>query len=507
MESNDELMKLTYSSSIDKLKESNSSFDTGVLRVAYVGKNRNGSSISKEVFERSMGTIYNCPIVCNYNRDDDEIGSHDMEVVMKNDVPTLENLTQPVGVIPESANYWWETIEDDSGSHEYLCIDALIWKRQEAYSKIKDNDITDESMEIRVQDGHMEDGIYVIDAFEFLAFCLLETAEPCYESASLAVFSAGNFTEKYAEMMEDFKAAFKEVTVSNETDINLKFDSEGGKETLEQKKALAAEYGFELETLDFSVEEMDIDELREKFKAMKAEVPVPAAEPHEDFALESELRDELHAALSVEQIETPWGPDQHYYLWDYDPDVSEVYARDTVDWNLYGFPYSMDGDHVVIDFAAKKRMKLAVVPFDEGSKADPAPAMFAKIVDKYAENDSSWAEKYQEILAKVELLEPEVNELRQYKQDKLDSERAAGAEAIFNAFTDLNGVEAFEALKNDCSQFSIEELEDKCFAIRGRNAVQKFSTNTQKPPRLPVEKNKNESEPYGGLFAKFPPNR
>lgn len=77
-------LRLTYSSSVERLREVNSSFDSGVLKVAYAGKNRNGSSISKEAFERSIHTIYNCPIVCNYNREEDMIGSHDMEVVSKN---------------------------------------------------------------------------------------------------------------------------------------------------------------------------------------------------------------------------------------------------------------------------------------------------------------------------------------------------------------------------------------------------------------------------------------
>ena len=108
-------MKITYSSSVEKLCEVNSSFDAGVLKVAYVGKNRNGSSISKEAFERSMSTIYNCPIVCNYNRERDEIGSHDVEIVMKDGSARIVNITQPVGVIPESAKYWWECFEDDSG--------------------------------------------------------------------------------------------------------------------------------------------------------------------------------------------------------------------------------------------------------------------------------------------------------------------------------------------------------------------------------------------------------
>ena len=131
-------MRIVFSSGISNLVEKNSSFDSGVLRVAYTGKNRNNSFISKETYERCIQSIYNCPIVCNYDGETDTIGSHDIELVSTDDGGMkIVNITQPVGVIPESAKYWWEEIEDNSGVHEYLCVDALIWKRQEAYRKIK----------------------------------------------------------------------------------------------------------------------------------------------------------------------------------------------------------------------------------------------------------------------------------------------------------------------------------------------------------------------------------
>lgn len=131
-------MRIVFSSGISNLVEKNSSFDSGVLRVAYTGKNRNNSFISKETYERCIQSIYNCPIVCNYDRETDTIGSHDIELVSTDDGGMkIVNITQPVGVIPESAKYWWEEIEDNSGVHEYLCVDALIWKRQEAYRKSK----------------------------------------------------------------------------------------------------------------------------------------------------------------------------------------------------------------------------------------------------------------------------------------------------------------------------------------------------------------------------------
>ena len=50
-------MRIVFSSGISGMTESNASFDEGVLRVAYVGKNRNNSFISKETFERCIEKI------------------------------------------------------------------------------------------------------------------------------------------------------------------------------------------------------------------------------------------------------------------------------------------------------------------------------------------------------------------------------------------------------------------------------------------------------------------
>ena len=299
-------MSIVFSSGISSLTERNSSFDSGVLRVCYTGRNRNNSFISKETFERCMPSIYNCPIVCRYDRDTDTIGSHDMELVETDDGGMrIVNITQPVGVVPESAKYWWEEIEDDSGLHEYLCVDVLIWKRQEAYKKIKEDGITDESMEISVKEGGMVDGVYVIKRFEFTAFCLLGTAEPCYESASLELFSRDDFKTQLAEMMQEFKEAFSLAQSPEGVGISQNY-SEGGEEVLDEKKALAAQYGLDIDKLGFSLEDFSLEELRAKFEEMKAAEPAApaagAAQNPENFALEGQFRNELIAALEAEKV-------------------------------------------------------------------------------------------------------------------------------------------------------------------------------------------------------------
>lgn len=520
----DEHLKITYSSSIEKLCKVNSSFDMGVLKVAYHGRNRNGSSISKEAFENSMSTIYNCPVVCNYNRERDEIGSHDMEIVMKDGSPKLVNITQPVGVIPESAKYWWERFEDDSGEHEYLCVDALIWKRQEAYEKIKDNKITNESMEIRVKDGHMEDGVYVIESFEFNAFCLLETAEPCYESASLAMFGMDVFKEKYAEMMEEFKKSFKKVNTSLGADIYPQNPMGGGEKHLKEKIKLLGKFGLSVDQLDFDIETMSAEELEIELNARfnkgdHAEAP-DGGHGGDIFSLSGEqFRDELIGALGAEKVYTEWGEMCRYLYCDYDPETLAVFCFDTEDWKLYGFRYSMNGDNIIIDFESKKRKKFSIVDFDEGNSDFSYKEMFAVVAETSAsaraaklntEFEAAKTElegKYSTASNTINTMNQELEELRRYKQQKLRDERAAEEGAVFAMFTDLNGVEAFEQLKGNCSELSIEELEDKCFAIRGRNSTHNFSANKQKTPRLPIDKAKQADEPYGGIFVEFPPNK
>lgn len=544
-------MKITYSSSIDKLCEVNSSFDSGVLKVAYVGRNRNGSSISKETFEKCIKTIYNCPIVCNYNRERDEIGSHDVDVVSKDGAVKLVNITQPVGVIPESAKYWWEKVEDATGVHEYLCVEAIIWKRQEAYEKIKENVITDESMEIKVRSGFTDDaGVYVIESFEFLAFCLLETAEPCYESASLEMFGMDDFRKKYAEMMEEFKQNFKKVNSSLEVDIHPQNYSEGGEKLLEQKMELLAKFGLTVDDLDFDIESMSVEELEmelnKKSKSGTKEDDEQDDSPNDEsgnegddgddnddsedpskpeqqsqYSLSGEqFRSSLIDALSSETVHYEWGDMCRYIYCDYDSETCEVYCYDVEDnWNLYGLSFSMNGDNVVIDFEHKKRKKISIVDFDEGDPEFSYKQMFESVVANSVSRKASelnaqfeatkteLEEKYNTASNTIKEMNTELNELRQYKQQKVDDERAADEGAVFAMFADLNGIEAFEALKGNCSELSIDELEDKCFAIRGRNATHTFSAQKQKSTRLPVEKRTMDGEPYGGLFVEFPPKR
>jgi len=512
------VVHMSYSSSLSSLCEKNSSFDTGVLRIAYHGKNRNGSYISKETFERCIDTMYNCPIVCNYDRETDSIGGHDMELVA-NESGDLKivNVTVPVGVIPESSRHFWSVVEEEDGTtNEYLCADILVWKRQEAYNKIKEDGITSHSMELTVKDGEMENGVFVIKDFEFTAFCLLgEDHEPCFESSALSLFAYDELKQQMAQMMSELKESFTSVTPPDGDDNTHPhiISMEGGEKVLEEKLALVAEYGLDVNDLEFSIEDFSLEELKEKFEAEKnmesAVDPVePAEEPAvvQEFELNSQMCEEIRCAVEAEMVERSWGKMPRYSVVDFDADAKMVYCFDADDhWRLYGFTFSMNGDNVVVDFESKKRMKFAIVDFDEGEQAMPFDSIFEQISTQYTANDTQWSEKYQAASDTIASMEDELGTLRQFKTDTEKAANDAALEEVFAQFEDLVGVEEFDALKEDCANYEPATLEGKCFALRGRhNTVVKYSMNT-KNPRIVVDKTAPPNEPYGGLFVKYPP--
>lgn len=500
-----EVLNITYASSLTDLCEVNHSFDSGILRIAYVGDNRNHSSISKEVFERCLPTIYNCPVVCNYDRESDTLGGHDMEIVASENGLRLVNVTQPVGVIPQGAKVFWETVEEDDGiSHEYLCAEALIWKRQEAYRKIKEDGITAQSMEITIKDGAKVDGIYHIKDFEFTAFALIG-CEPCYESASLA-FAKQDFKQQLSEMMLELKDTLQQVNTSEDVDNKSKFSMEGGTEDLD-KKQLIEKYGIDIETLDFSIDDFSVEELEEKFKAM-TETDPEGGEPQDgSFSLTSNVVEEIHSQLALEKVQREWGESCRYCYVDCDFEKTEVYAWDTNDWLLYGFTYTVNGDSVKVDFDTKKRMKYAIEEFDEGTQESNIAGVFTEMEAQFTQKVTEASEleaKFTEVSAQVETMSAELEELRTFKKGIEDNAAEQARNEIFAKFDEeLVGIEAYENLKADCEKFSLEELEDKCYAIRGRNMKANFNLEPQGAPKLPVDRTGKEKLPYNGIFEKY----
>lgn len=496
-------MRLQFESSIENIREINKSFSSGTMRICYAGRNRNGSFLSRESIERAIPTMFNCPVVCNYSVEDDSIGGHDMAV--KRDASgemRLIHLTEPVGVVPSGASYGWTTVTDDRGEErEYLTADVILWKRSNAFAKLSEDGVEGQSMEIAIDRGVMEEGVLRIEDFTFTAFCLLgEDHPPCFEDAALELFDRDRSRERFAEMMDEYKQLF---TMSQPEKVVInEIKTEGGDEPLDEKNELLQEPEMTPDQLDFSV-----DEPQEETGAAQA-VEEPAAEEagQEAFALQGQIRDSLCEAVSAEQVETAWGQMPRYCMLDYDPDIPEVYCEDREDWKIYGFRYTMDGDAVSVDFNSKTRKKFAFVDFDEGEQTSLFASAFAKAAESTEQIKADYAElegKYTASAQQLKDVMDELEELRAFRQNAEDTAARAAREDIFAQFSDLNGLEEFEALREQAGDFTLEELEEKCFAMRGRNVQAKFEAAPRAPKIMAHEEERKNDEPYGGLFVRY----
>lgn len=490
------IVHLTFASSLLQLCENNSTFDSGVLRVAYHGKNRNRSSISKESFEKAIKSMRNCPVVAHYDRDTDSLGGHDVEVVGDGDGNfDIVNLTQPVGVVPESAKYWWENVEEDDGTiHEYLFTEVLLWKRQEAYKKLKEDGITAHSMEINVNEGHKEDGVFVIDDFEFTAFTLIGVT-PCFEQSALELFSLSAFKQQFSEMMQDYK----ETLINNgSSEEGHNQDNVPGINFEKGDVGTLAEMEFEqIET----VEEPEVQAQEIETEPVEEQEPA-SPEAADDYALNSNLEEEIMTAVrDIETVEYDWGKMSRYFCVDYDIEANEVYVFDSVeDWRLFGFAYSMNGDNVEIDVESKRRKKFVIADFDEGEQLNPLAGVFQMIND----NANDAASKYAEATATIESMTEELNSLREFKQTAEYNAKVANIQEVLDKFTVLDGNEAFAKLVEESMNYEPEELEDKCYALLGRTGlVQKFSSNNEASPKIQIQREADPQEPYGGLFLEY----
>lgn len=217
-----------------------------------------------------------------------------------------------------------------------------------------------------------------------------------------------------------------------------------------------------------------------------------------NFALMAgQLAEELYRALAAETYHDDfWNEDcRRYWYIDCDTETMKVYAEDWKNDVLCAFDFTMNGDNVVIDFASYKRQKIQFADFDEGEQTT---AMFGKA-----------REAMKEVFdAKLSKATADMEELRKFHDETVAAQRKAQIDELFSTFADLTGNESFEALKDNCADMSIDEISEKCFAIRGRTMQVNFSANHAAAPdvvRLPVERMAAvvDDEPYHGVFLKY----
>jgi hypothetical protein len=300
-------------------------------------------------------------------------------------------------------------------------------------------------------------------------------------------------------------------------------DVEGGNE-VDDKLELLEKYGLTVEQLDFSIDDLTVEELEEKLKEFVTNQATDDVDnPVIDFALTNrQLVEELQRELAKETYVDEYGYEwkRYYYL---DNDDTRVWAEDSADsWKIYSFTYSVSGDRVTIDFESKKRAKIVYVDFDDGDTDTTSTVMSVqRAEDRIAHIKRELEDKFEADKAKaVSEVENQLNDIRQkyesslehikeleaFKNDVLRKQRQEAEEALFAQYKQLEGVEEYEALKEKAHEFSLEDLE-KELALLYVKKVASFSLSSQKDDadKIGVDnaQYQDDEKPYGDLFERY----
>ena len=208
------------------------------IKVFYIGENRNGSYINKDVAAEMAKTLRGAPIVGYYNKDKKDFRDHGDQLILDADGFHLNCLTKPYGFVSPDAEVWFQkfTEEDDFGNtveREYLVTTGYLWTEQFPEAQVAlENGGRPQSMELDDNrlEGHWATNsktgaeFFIITDAVVSKLCILgEDVEPCFEGAAVTPSSFTldeDFKHTLYSMMKDLEFALKgEHTVDNANTI------------------------------------------------------------------------------------------------------------------------------------------------------------------------------------------------------------------------------------------------------------------------------------------------
>jgi hypothetical protein len=481
--------------------------DTRFLKVKiwlmHTEDNLNGSYFDKKAVEEAIPTLSNTPILAyieDNSEEEKDFSDHRMVLVKEDGNFKVKYIGQAIGVIPSENNAQFENrLCDDGKEREFLTVDGLVWQKWDDPIDIFNRDtIKSQSMELHSDyegEWNEETGLFHFTKFSFFGACALgKDVQPAMHSATIeAQFSSDGVFNHIQEKMEQFKSLFS---------------TEGGHETVNEKLELLKKFSLteeEVQEKGINLEEYSVEELEAKLTEITETEETPASE----FALSGEqFVQELRNELRKEKVKDEW--DWEYSRYSYiDYKDSVVFAIDREDdRKLYGFNFEVKGDNVAIDFETKKRKKVEIVDFEEGSvdyslATDEIVEYEIKVAEKKVEE--SFSKEKEELVNNYSTLEEETNSLREFKQNKLTEERKTAETELFGSFSSELTEDEMKELMETSADFSLEDLESKLYALVGKKKAtfSKQAKKEKKAVKIEIEEKEEKSSVYGGMFEKY----
>lgn len=306
------------------------------IKVFYVGKNRNGSYISKEVATDMAKTIRTCPIVGYYVDSKQDFSGHGEKITIDDEGVHFDCQTFPYGFVAPDAEVWFQkfTEQDDFGNdveREYLMTTGYLWTSQYPEAqKVFDDNGKPQSMELDNSslEGHWardnKDGMefFIINDAIVSKLCILgDDVEPCFEGASVTAPQTSrtftkidnNFKKTLFDMIKELEFALQGGNTVNELENTVQTE-EGITPEVQPEETFTEVQDNTVENATFENEEQieeetsiesDFEKKDEEETADEEDSEEPAAKEEEDDKdKKPESKNSLHSDEEYAALET-----------------------------------------------------------------------------------------------------------------------------------------------------------------------------------------------------------
>ena len=515
MDSEKEKISLLSNLKFSSFEKLNENFLKAKCYVLSLGKNANKSHFSKENVDRAYPSLAYAPVIGHLMVDDNgvyHLGGHDYHLDM-NDLK-LKSQCVPFGVAVPSESPVYEDIAEENGNvSTYLTCEVIIWigrYPELADAFYSDSVFTNQSMEIFYSNSAplKDDPTYtdIID-FSFDALCMLQKSDddkfnvtPCFPSASIVPITYSIDKNEFSSLMGELKEELSLYFSKNNS------DEKGGKVNLDEKLEILQKFNKTIEDLDFSIDDMSVEDLSAKMEELFGEKE-PKAEPIAFSATYKEKRQALQNALDpivVKDAEGNYVEETYFYIEDFSDEYVFVekdhWTANDYDCKYGRFAYTFDEATRTATISSEfEEMVKVWLTLDEKAKVDEERA-------NYETKYSDLEKEFSDYKAEHSFLDSEFNVLKEYKENKEVEERKCAEDALFADYEETIGeTEEFKSLKEKASEFSLDALKKECLCIVGMYSMTNKTKETNKSDSLKfsLEPETSEDEPYGGLMKKY----
>ncbi|WP_090739300.1 hypothetical protein [Paenibacillus sp. Mc5Re-14] len=519
----------------EKVDQIDTRFQKVKIWLMHLGQNYNNSVFTREAVEEAMETLKNTPILGYVEESrlgDKDFRGHEVELVVEGGEFKTRYIGQAFGVIPENCNPRFETKKGDFDNDlEYLVVDGLMWtKFDDGVNILNQYGEVAQSMELDDNyDGYFnEDGAFVFTKFAFYGACLLgQDVLPAMQQASVETSFSANvnvYQEEIARKLNEFQLAY-----SNKQDKEVEQEM-----TLEE---LLAKYSTTVEALaekgvavdTFSIEDLEV-KIEEVFtsdqdgEVKQPETQMKAKEDAENKDSEDKDDDEdedekkfsqenegdktdgefsqdnkpdetpekftLNFELSHDDIRSQLytGLDQHIasafggeaeWSWNYIVSVYDTHfiTEDDYGRKFHKVEYSREGDNITLGNVSE-----VFAMFLTGDEKGALELMRSSFADYEKENA----------------------ELKEFQANVLRGQHEALADEVISQFDKLSDEDVAE-IRENIHNFTIEQIESKCFELVGRKTTKFSAPKTQSySMKIGVKQEQESTDPsgYAHLFKK-----